>query len=375
MGKDYYAILGVSRTATQEEIKKAYRRLAIKYHPDRNPGDKEAEEKFKEAAEAYEILGDPEKRAKYDRYGDAAFAGGGGAHHYTDVEDIFRHFSDIFSDLFGEGGFGGFGGFGTGTRSRRVKVKGTDLRVKLKIDLNDIVHGGERKLKVRRKVKAPGTVYHTCPRCNGSGKITRITHTIFGPAQVRDTCPQCGGTGQIVASKPPEADADGMIWIEDIVKVKIPKGVREGVQLKVAQKGNDAPSPHGIAGDLLVTFKEEIPPQYVIEGLDLHRRLDLSLPEAVLGTSKTLDTPHGKIKLHLDGPVEPGKILRLRGKGIPELNTDRYGDMFIHVKVHMPEKLSTEDIRYFRSKLHDENFQVKKSKQKSFFQKIHDLFS
>ncbi len=375
MGKDYYAILGVSRTATQEEIKKAYRRLAVKYHPDKNPGDKEAEEKFKEAAEAYEVLSDPEKRARYDRYGEAAFSGAGGAPHFTDVEDIFRHFGDIFSDLFGEH-FGGFsGGFtGRNTRGGGPRVKGSDLRIRLKITLNEMVHGGERKIKVKRKIKAPETVYQTCPRCNGSGRVTRVTHTIFGPAQTRSSCPQCGGLGQVLAYRPSGSDENGMIWTHDVVSVKIPKGIREGVQLKVAQKGNEAPAQNGIPGDLLVTFKEEIPDKFVIEDLDLHYQIHLSLPEAVLGTSKIIDTPHGKIKINLEGPVESGKVLRIRGKGIPQLNTDHYGDLFVHVKVHLPEKLSKEDKAYFRSKLNDPNFQVK-SGQKSFFQKIHDLFS
>jgi molecular chaperone DnaJ len=372
MGKDYYAILGVSRNATQEEIKRAYRRLAIKYHPDKNPGDKNAEEKFKEAAEAYEILSDPEKRARYDRFGEAAFAGGG-APHYTDINDIFRHFSDIFSDFFGEG-FGQTYGSGFGGRTNRT-VRGTDLRIKLKIDLKDIVNGGERKIKVKRKVLHPETRFQTCPTCHGHGKISRVTHTIFGPAQTTSTCPQCGGTGSIAVSKPYGTDEHGMIWKEEIVTVKIPKGIREGVQLKVAQKGNDAPSPNGIPGDLLVTFKEEIHSDFFIENTDLHHQIHLSLPEAVLGTSKFIETPHGKIKLNIDGPVEPGKVLRIRGKGIPDLNTSRYGDLYIHIKVHLPEKLSDEDIRYFKKKLEDKNFEVKKKNKKSFFQKIHDIFS
>ncbi len=370
MGKDYYAILGVQRSATQEEIKKAYRRLAIKYHPDRNPGDKEAEEKFKEAAEAYEILGDPEKRARYDRFGDAAFAGGG-AHHYTDVEDIFRHFGDIFRDFFG----GDVGGYGYGEQPGSRTVKGRDLRVRLNIGLEEMVLGGERKIKVRRKVRARDSYYQTCPACNGRGQTTRITHTIFGPAQTTTTCRHCGGTGQILQSRGKGADEDGLVWTEEVVSIKIPKGVREGVQLKVAQKGHEAPSANGIPGDLYVVFNEKIPEEYRIDGHDLHTILDLSLPEAVLGTTKTLETPHGKIKLNLEGPVSPGKILRIRGKGIPALNTNQYGDMFVHIKVHMPHKLTEEDKKYFRSKLNHEHFQVKKNKRKSFFEKIHDIFS
>ncbi len=370
MGKDYYAILGVSRSATQEEIKKAYRRLAIKYHPDRNPGDKEAEEKFKEAAEAYEILGDPEKRARYDQFGDAAFAGGG-AHHYTDVEDIFRHFGDIFRDFFG----GDFGGYGYGGQSGTYTAKGRDLRIRLSIGLEEMVRGGERKIKVRRKVRARDSHYETCPVCNGSGKVTRITHTIFGPAQTTSTCRRCGGTGQVIHTRGQGSDEDGLVWTEEVVSIKIPKGVREGVQLKVAQKGHDAPSANGVPGDLYVVFKEKIPEEFRIDDHDLHTILDLNLPEAVLGTAKTLETPHGKIKLNLEGPVTPGKILRIRGKGIPALNTDHYGDLFVHVRVHMPQKLSEEDKQYFRSKLNNEHFQVKKSKRKSFFEKIHDIFS
>ena len=381
MGKDYYAILGVSRNATQEEIKRAYRKKAIQYHPDRNPGDKEAEEKFKEAAEAYEILGDPEKRARYDQFGSAAFEGpgaGGQYHHFDDLEDIFRHFGDIFGDFFG-GGFGDFGGRtgqrGYGSNSRVRQIKGRDLRIRLKIDLNDIIHGGERKIKVRRKVVAPGTRYQTCPSCNGAGEVRHITHTIFGTAQTTSVCRTCGGTGQVTVSKPHNADNEGLVWREDIVTVKIPKGIREGVQLKVAQKGNEAPSPYGVPGDLLVEFKEEIPDEYTIKGIDLYKELDLSLPEAVLGTTKVVDTPHGKIKLHLENGVESGKILRIRGKGIPDLNTDRYGDLYIRIHVQMPKKLSDEDRAYFEKKLQDKNFQTVKRKKKSFFERIQDIFS
>ena len=373
MGKDYYAILGVSRSATQEEIKKAYRRLAIKYHPDRNPGDKEAEEKFKEAAEAYEILGDPEKRARYDQFGEAAFAGGGGAHHYTDVEDIFRHFGDIFRDFFGNDFGSGYGGFRG--QSGRYTAKGRDLRVRLTVGLKEMVHGGERKIKVRRKVRAHDSHYEICPVCHGSGQVSRITHTIFGPAQTTSTCRHCGGTGHILQSRGKGADDEGLVWTEEIISIKIPKGVREGVQLKVAQKGHDAPTGNGIPGDLYVVFNEQIPDHYRIDELDLHVLLDLSLPEAVLGTAKTLETPHGKIKLNLEGPIQPGKILRIRGKGIPALNTNQYGDLLVHLKVHMPSKLTESDKKYFRSKLNDENFQVKKTKRKSFFEKIHDIFS
>ena len=374
MGKDYYAVLGVSRTATQAEIKKAYRRLAIKYHPDRNPGDAEAEEKFKEAAEAYEVLGDPEKRARYDQFGEAAFGNGAGGPHFDNMEDIFRHFGDIFRDFFGEG-FSGFEGRQTHYGGQGHRVKGKDLRVRLKIDLDQMVNGGERKIKVKRKVRAAESQYSVCPSCGGRGTVSRVTHTIFGPAQTHTTCRQCGGTGYILSRRAPGSDENGLVWTEEVVTVRIPKGVREGIQLKVAQKGHDAPAPNGIPGDLYVVFEEKETPGFRIEGNDLHYLMDLSLPEAVLGTSKTIDTPHGKIKINLEAPVEPGKVLRIRGKGIPEVNTDYYGDLFIHIKVHLPDKLSPEDEAFFRSKLKDKNFDVQQGRKKNFFQKIQDIFS
>ncbi len=374
MGKDYYAILGVSRNATQEEIKKAYRRVALKYHPDRNPGDKEAEEKFKEAAEAYEVLSDPEKRARYDRFGSEAFSGGaGGFHDFNDIEDIFRHFSDIFGDFFG----GGFETRNTTRSTRRgPRLKGTDLRINLQINLKDIVHGSERKIKVKRRTVHPQTYYQTCPACGGSGRVQRITHTIFGPAQTTATCRQCGGTGQVLVRKPAGTDENGMIWKEEIVTVKIPKGVREGVQLRVGQKGNDAPSGNGVPGDLLIHFKEKNDSPFHIDGLNLHFDLPLSLPELVLGTSKIIDTPHGKIKIHIPKGTSPNKTFRIPGKGIPKLNTEYYGDLLIHLDVHIPTRLSEEDRKYFEKKLNDPNFQVKKgTKRKSFFERIHEIFS
>ncbi len=373
MGKDYYAILGVSRTATQEEIKKAYRKIALKYHPDRNPGDKEAEEKFKEAAEAYEVLGDPEKRARYDRFGSEAFSGGAGDfHHFTDIEDIFRHFGDIFGEFFGGGGFHS----GSRTYSGRSQVKGNDLRVTLRIDIRDMVHGGQRKIRIKRKVLHPRAHFETCPACGGSGKVQRITHTIFGPAQTTATCRQCEGLGYISTYIPPDADANGMIWKEEVVTVKIPKGVREGVQLRVGQKGNEAPVPHSIPGDLIINFRENTDPHFHIDGLNLHYDLPVTLPEAVLGTTKIIDTPHGKIKLHIPERVNVNKTFRVPGKGIPELNTNHYGDLIIHLDLHMPSKLTREDREFFEKKLQESHYQVDKSKKrKSFFERIHDIFS
>src|SRR5215831_9006719 len=251
MKKDFYEILGVSKSATPEQIKKAYRKKAIEFHPDKNPGNKEAEENFKTAAEAYEILGDPDKRARYDQYGHAAFDGAGGfGGHHMNMDDIFSQFGDIFG-----GHFGGFGGFGGGSGGNR-RTKGSNLRIKVKMTLEEIANGVEKKVKVKRKVQAAGVTYKTCPTCNGQGQVLRVTNTILGRMQTATTCHACGGTGQIIDSKPSHADAHGMVMEDETVSIKIPAGVVDGMQLKVSGKGNDAPG-NGIPGDLIVAIEEQ----------------------------------------------------------------------------------------------------------------------
>ncbi len=371
MKKDFYEILGISKGATPEEIKKAYRKKAIEFHPDKNPGNKEAEENFKTAAEAYEILSDPNKKAKYDQYGHQAFDGGGGygGGQHMNMDDIFSQFGDIF----GGGGFGGFGGR-SGGGSRRVK--GSNLRIKVKLTLEEIANGVEKKVKVKRKVQAKGVTYRTCPTCNGSGQIMKIANTIFGRMQTAATCHNCGGSGQMLDQKPAGADAQGMVLEEDTVSIKIPAGVVDGMQLKVSNKGNEAPGSNSIPGDLIVAI-EEIEHEFLKrEGENLHYDLYISLSEAVLGASKDIETVSGKVRIKLDEGIQSGKILRLKGKGIQSINSYGTGDLLVHVNVWTPKTLNKDQKQFFEKNLTDENFIPNPEKtDKSFFEKVKDMFS
>ncbi|SHG45884.1 molecular chaperone DnaJ [Winogradskyella jejuensis] len=369
MKEDFYDILGVSKSASAAEIKKAYRKMALKYHPDKNPDDKEAEEKFKKAAEAYEVLGNEDKRAKYDQFGHQAFEGGGFGGGGMNMDDIFSQFGDIFGGAFGGGGFSGFGGGG-----RRV-VKGSNLRIRVKLTLEDIANGVEKKIKVKRKVQAEGVTYKTCSTCNGQGQVTRVTNTILGRMQTATACPTCGGAGQSLDKKPSEADAQGLVAKEETVSVKIPAGVVDGMQLKVTGKGNAAPG-NGISGDLLVAIQEEDHPTLKREGDNLHYDLYVSLPDAVLGSSTEIDTVTGKVRIKIEPGVQSGKILRLRGKGIPSINGYGKGDLLVHVNVWTPKTLNKKQKEFFESMREDEHFQPKpESGDKSFFEKVKDMFS
>ncbi|MEX0289130.1 MAG: molecular chaperone DnaJ [Flavobacteriaceae bacterium] len=371
MKQDYYEILGISKNATAAEIKKAYRKKAIEYHPDKNPGDAKAEELFKKAAEAYEVLSDPDKKARYDQFGHAAFEGGGFGGGSMNMEDIFSQFGDIFGGAFG-GGFSGFGGFGGGGQRR---IKGSNLRIRVKLSLEEVANGVEKKVKVKRKVQAAGVTYKTCSTCNGQGQVTKITNTILGRMQTAATCSSCGGSGQMIDKRPADADSQGLKLSEETVSIKIPAGVEEGMQLKVTGKGNEAPG-NGIAGDLLVAIETKEHPTLKREGDNLHYDLYISISEAVLGTSKEIDAVTGKVRIKLEPGIQSGKILRLRGKGISSINGYGSGDLLVHVNVWTPKELNKEQREFFEKMRQSENFEPKPEKSdKSFFEKVKDMFS
>ncbi|MDG1014212.1 MAG: molecular chaperone DnaJ [Flavobacteriaceae bacterium] len=365
--RDYYDILGVNKGSSASEIKKAYRKKAVKFHPDKNPDDKKAEEKFKEAAEAYEVLSDGDKKARYDQYGHQAFDGGGfGGGGSMNMDDIFSQFGDIF------GGGGGFGGFGS---QRQRVAKGSNLRIRVKLTLEEIANGVEKKVKVKRKRQADGVSYKTCSTCNGTGQVTRITNTILGRMQTASPCTACGGSGQIIDKRPSNSDSQGFVIDEETVSIKIPAGVVDGMQLKVTGKGN-ASAGNGISGDLLVAISEESHPTLQREGDNLHYDLYVSLSQAILGSSIEIETVTGKVRLKIEAGVQSGKILRLRSKGIPNINGYSRGDLLVHINVWTPKTLSKEQKSFFEKMKNDEHFSPKpESSDKSFFEKVKDMFS
>ena len=375
--RDYYEILGITKGASAAEVKKGYRKMAIKYHPDKNPDDESAEAKFKEAAEAYEVLSDADKKARYDQFGHQAFEGAGGfggGGGGMNMDDIFSQFGDIFGGG-GFGGGGGFSGFGGGFGGGQRRVKGSNLRIRVSLTLEEIANGVEKKIKVKRKIQAPGTTYKTCATCNGQGQVTRVTNTILGRMQTAAACPTCGGAGQSIDKKPSDADGQGLKVQEETVSVKIPAGVVDSMQLKVTGKGNEAPG-NGISGDLLVVIEEKEHDTLKREGDNLHYDMYVSLPDAVLGTSKEIDTVTGKVRIKVDAGVQSGKILRLRGKGIPSINGYGSGDLLVHVNVWTPKTLNKEQKQFFESMKNDEHFDPKpESTDKSFFEKVKDMFS
>ena len=372
--QDFYEVLGISKSASQAEIKKGYRKMAIKYHPDKNPDDTNAEESFKKAAEAYEVLSDENKKARYDQYGHAGFdgpqgGGGGFGGGGMNMDDIFSQFGDIFG---GGGGFGGFGGGG----QRQARVKGSNMRIRVKLTLEEIAEGVEKKVKVRRKVQAPGVSYKTCSTCNGSGQQMRVTNTILGRMQTATTCSTCSGAGEMINSKPSGADAQGLIVEEETVSINIPAGVTEGVQLKVGGKGNDAPGKNSISGDLLVLIEEIAHETLKREGTNIHYDLYINFSEAVLGINKEVDTVTGKVKIKIDAGTQSGKILRLKGKGLPSIERYGTGDFLIHINVWTPQELNKEQRQFFDKMSDNENFIPNPNKtDKSFFEKVKDMFS
>ena len=381
--RDYYEVLDVGKSAGADEIKKAYRKKAIKYHPDKNPGDKEAEEKFKEAAEAYEVLSNPEKKQRYDQFGHAGMsgaAGGGFGGGFSDIEDIFSAFGDIFGGHFG--GFGGFGGSSRGRGGRRVS-RGSDLRVKVKLNLQEIVNGADKKIKVKKYVACQhcsgtgaknGSSYSTCGTCRGSGQVTRIANTLLGQMQTSSTCPTCQGDGKMITDKCNHCAGEGVLRDEEVIPIKIPAGVGDGMQLNVSGKGN-AGRRGGINGDLLVVITEDDHNELVRDGNNLIYNLFLSFPEITLGTTAEIPTVEGKVKVKIDAGTQPEKILRLRGKGIPDVNGYGKGDLLVRVHVWIPKKLSNEEKRALEKLQNSPGFQGGPSaSEKSFFEKMRDMF-
>lgn len=384
--RDYYEVLGVEKSASADEIKKAYRKKAIQYHPDRNPGDKEAEEKFKEAAEAYEVLSNPDKRARYDQFGfagvDGAASGGGfgGFGGGMSMDDIFSMFGDIF------GGRGGFGGFSGGGQTRQRRYRGSDLRVKVKLNLKEISTGVEKKFKLKKYVQCPhchgtgaegNSGVETCPTCHGTGSVTRTQQSIFGMMQTQTVCPQCGGEGKIIKNKCKECQGEGIIYGEEVVSVKIPAGVAEGMQVTINGKGN-AGKHNGVSGDLLVLIEEEKHPELIRDESDLIYNLLLSVPTAALGGTVEIPTIDGKAKIKIEPGTQPGKVLRLRGKGLPKLNSYGYntgtGDLLVNVSIYIPETLNKEERQALEKWQESESFKPNMTLKEKIFKKFRSLF-
>ena len=367
--KDYYETLNLSKNASESEIKKAYRKLAIKYHPDKNPGNKEAEQSFKEAAEAYEILGNSQKKQQYDQFGHAAFSGGqgfGGGGGGMSMDDIFDHFGDVFGSSFGGGGFGRGGG-------RRVR-KGSNLRVKLKLSLEDIVNGVQKKIKVQKLVAASGVEFTNCSSCRGSGQVTRVTNTILGAMQTASTCPNCKGSGQMISKRPNGVDSSGLEKKETIIEIEIPAGVEEGMQLSMQGKGNEAPG-GGVAGDLIIAIEEMEHEHLVRNGTDLLYQLGITFSDAVIGTSIEIPMVSGKAKIKIPPGTQSGKNLRLRSKGIPDVNGYGRGDMIVNIQVFTPQKISKEEKDLLLKLNESDNFKPKHNQTKSFFDRMKNRFS
>ena len=374
--RDYYEILGVEKGASEGEIKKAYRKVALKFHPDRNQGDDSAEAKFKEAAEAYEVLGNAEKKAKYDRFGHAGVDGpggfgGGGAG--MNMEDIFSNFGDIFGGG-GGGDFSSFFGGGGGRGGKRVR-KGSNLRVKVKLSFGDIESGIEKKLKINKLVNVSGASYTTCSSCGGSGSVRRVTNTILGQMQTTATCPSCNGSGQIMDKRPPGSDANGQKREERVVSVNIPAGVEEGMQLQVRGEGNEGPM-NGMAGDLIVLI-EEIPHEYLVrDGQNVLFKLGLNFADAALGTSVEVPTISGKAKIKISEGTQSGKVLRLKGKGLPSVNAYGKGDQLVYISIYTPKNLSKDEKSALQKFRESENFEAKPEKaDQGFFENVKDFFT
>lgn len=383
--RDYYEVLGVGKSASDEEIKKAYRKKAIQYHPDKNPGDKAAEEKFKEAAEAYEVLSNPEKKQRYDQFGHAGVggaAGGGFSGGGFTMDDIFSQFGDIFGGHFGGGGFGGFGGFGGSSRGGQRVNQGSNLRVRVKMNLSEIAKGAEKKIKVKKHVACQhckgtgaegGSAYSTCNTCRGTGAVTRVTNTILGRMQTQSVCPDCQGQGKIITNKCSHCSGEGILQQEEIITLNIPAGVADGMQLSMSGKGNAARR-GGVNGDLLIVIEEEQHPELIRDENDLIYNLLLSFPTAALGGTVEIPTIDGRVKVKIEAGTQPGKVLRLRGKGLPSVNQYGTGDLLVNISVYVPESLSREDRKIIEKLEDSESFKTSPTISRRIFEKFRNLF-
>ena len=371
--RDFYEILGVSKTATPEEIKKAYRKVAIQFHPDKNPGNKEAEEKFKEAAEAYEILSDADKRAKYDRFGHAGPGAGGYGGHTMNMEDIFSQFGDIF----GGGGspFDSFFGGGTRSGGGKRQRKGSNLRIKLKLTLDENANGVEKKIKVNRLIRAEGVTFKTCTTCQGTGQIRKVVNTMLGQMVSASTCSNCDGSGQIIDKRPHGVDNSGLTSKEEVISIKVPAGVADGMQLSMSGKGNEAPG-GGIAGDLLILIEEQEDQYLKRDGNNLVYDLYISFIDAALGTTIEAPAVGGKVKIKIEPGTQSGRVLRLRGKGLKDVNGYETGDQLIYVNVWTPKKLTSEERAKLETLRHSPNFiPHPDANEKGFFERMKEIFN
>lgn len=377
--RDYYEVLGVSKNATDDELKKAYRKKAIQYHPDKNPGDKEAEEHFKEVAEAYDVLSDPQKRSRYDQFGHAGLggaAGGGFGGGGMSMEDIFSRFGDLF------GGFGGFGGFSDmGGGSRRRVRRGSDLRVRVKLSLADISKGVEKKVKVKKQVvcskcRGDGTEdangKTTCQTCHGTGVVTRVSNTFLGAMQTQSTCPTCHGEGEIITKPCSKCKGEGVEIGEEVISFHIPAGVAEGMQMSVNGKGNAAPR-GGVNGDLIVVIAEEPDPNLIRNGNDLIYNLLISVPLAIKGGSVEVPTIDGRAKIRIEAGTQPGKMLRLRNKGLPSVNGYGTGDQLVNVNVYIPESTDAKDEQAIAAMENSDSFKPTDAARKDIDKKYREM--
>lgn len=384
--RDYYEVLGVQKNATDDEIKKAYRKMAIKYHPDKNPGNKEAEEKFKEAAEAYDVLSNPEKRQRYDQFGHAGpqsagagwgggFGGWGGAGGGPSLDEIFEQFGDIF---------GGRQYTSGGVHRQRQQRKGTDLRVKVKVTLADVMNGVEKKIKIPRLVTCEacqgtgaenGTALHTCGTCHGTGYVSIIQQGFFGPQEVQSPCPECHGEGKVIDHKCPNCHGEGVVRKEEVVNFYIPAGVEDGMVLTLSGKGNAPRGGKGINGDLLIVIQEIPDEELMRDGDDLIYNLMLDFPKAALGGPADVPTIGGRARLKIPAGTQPGKVLRLRGKGLPHYGTNTHGDILVNVMVYVPENLSDSERAAIESLQGSSNIEPTKATSARIFSRLRHIFN